>query len=448
MPPVCNFTYSPAANLTTSDVITFISNSVDADGTIASSAWDFGDGNIATGATVTHRYTNHGMYLVSLTVTDGGGSTDSCSKPITISDTPPICSFTYSPDNPRVGDYVFFDGRGSYDIDGTIPSWFWSFGDNNTGTGSFASHRYTNIGNYTVILTVIDDDGNTASCNTSIIVASMHSPICNFTYSPTNPTTSDTITFDSTSTDPDGTIASSAWDFDDGNTGSGDPATHRFATIGTFNIWLTVTDNTGNAVSCNTSVIVSPAPKFEIPLSSGWHLISLPVEPIDPDPKEVFKDKNGSYIPISGNLHRYDHSNQRYVTYYDFLPYDFGPCKRGDGYWLYLFQNSTISYEGFPTQKSFSLPTAGWYLIGGITSNTSMVNIQLRIYDSIHSQWITKNFSEVKDVWIQDPFIGYDNSGSRYFSAGLKGTDEDNYLRPWNGYWVYTFANNVEIILP
>ena len=59
--------------------------------------------------------------------------------------------------------------------------------------------------------------------------------------------------FHTTSSDPDGTIASSHWDFSDGGTADSPDATHldathTFASAGPYNVTLTVTDN-GGAVS-------------------------------------------------------------------------------------------------------------------------------------------------------------------------------------------------------
>jgi hypothetical protein len=52
------------------------SNSFDHEGSIVKYDWDFGDGTTETGATVTHTYTQQGIYLVTLTVTDNAGNTD------------------------------------------------------------------------------------------------------------------------------------------------------------------------------------------------------------------------------------------------------------------------------------------------------------------------------------------------------------------------------------
>jgi PKD repeat protein len=65
------------------------SGSTDADGTIASYAWNFGDGATATGATATHTYATAGTRTVTLTVTDNAGATGTVSHPVTVTTTTP-----------------------------------------------------------------------------------------------------------------------------------------------------------------------------------------------------------------------------------------------------------------------------------------------------------------------------------------------------------------------
>ena len=64
-----------------------------------------------------------------------------------------------------------FDGSGSSDLDGTIVSHTWDFGDTNAGSGPTPSHTYAADGNYLVTLTVTDDDGATDSTSRSVTVA-------------------------------------------------------------------------------------------------------------------------------------------------------------------------------------------------------------------------------------------------------------------------------------
>ncbi|MFI5529537.1 collagenase [Kitasatospora sp. NPDC051853] len=78
-PPSAGFT-ALAAGLS----VTFTDVSTDQDGTIASRAWDFGDGTGATTANPTKAYTAAGTYTVKLTVTDDKGATATTSKPLTV----------------------------------------------------------------------------------------------------------------------------------------------------------------------------------------------------------------------------------------------------------------------------------------------------------------------------------------------------------------------------
>ncbi len=87
-PPVADAYADPASGDTTTSFTLHGSGSYDPDGTIVSYAWDFGDGNTATGMDVSHTYAEAGTYTATLTVTDDDGATDADSVSITV-DTPP-----------------------------------------------------------------------------------------------------------------------------------------------------------------------------------------------------------------------------------------------------------------------------------------------------------------------------------------------------------------------
>jgi PKD repeat protein len=60
--------------------------STDSDGTVASYAWNFGDGYDATGVSPDHTFDARGTYQVKLTVTDNEGATDSITTDVKVSD--------------------------------------------------------------------------------------------------------------------------------------------------------------------------------------------------------------------------------------------------------------------------------------------------------------------------------------------------------------------------
>ncbi|ADO73871.1 M14 family zinc carboxypeptidase [Stigmatella aurantiaca] len=64
--------------------VTFSDASSDADGTIVSRAWTFGDGGTATTASPVHTYTASGNYKVTLTVTDDDGASRSITQQLSV----------------------------------------------------------------------------------------------------------------------------------------------------------------------------------------------------------------------------------------------------------------------------------------------------------------------------------------------------------------------------
>lgn len=68
----------------------------------------------------------------------------------------PIASFTATPDSGSAPLSVAFDASDSYDPDGGVASYRWTFGDGATGYGVFVTHVYATPGTYTAELTVQD----------------------------------------------------------------------------------------------------------------------------------------------------------------------------------------------------------------------------------------------------------------------------------------------------
>ncbi|WP_431279650.1 PKD domain-containing protein [Leifsonia poae] len=78
--PVASFTATPSGLTASVDGTA----SSDPDGSIASYAWNFGDGGTATGATASHLYAAGGTYTIGLTVTDNKGGQGSTTRSVTV----------------------------------------------------------------------------------------------------------------------------------------------------------------------------------------------------------------------------------------------------------------------------------------------------------------------------------------------------------------------------
>ncbi|UCE39132.1 MAG: PKD domain-containing protein [Thermoplasmata archaeon] len=73
---------------------------------------------------------------------------------------------------PLVG-VVFFDASFSSDFEGYLVSYQWNFGDGTTGSGETLAHSYDENGEYTVTLTVTDDEGGSDPSTIAVLVENM-----------------------------------------------------------------------------------------------------------------------------------------------------------------------------------------------------------------------------------------------------------------------------------
>ena len=131
-------------------------------------AWDFGDGSTGTGVGPSHTYAADGVYTVTLRVTDNKGKLSSpATTTATIANVAPTVNAGFDA-NTGPGQVfnlnaTFTDPGGSLDApwDYTIT---WGDGTSESGTKSTQAaitggHAYSSLGDYTVRVTVTDDEG-------------------------------------------------------------------------------------------------------------------------------------------------------------------------------------------------------------------------------------------------------------------------------------------------
>lgn len=159
---------------------------------IVSYNWDFGDGTSSTEVNPTHTYTLSGNYMATLTVTDASGLEDTASITITVNGagTPVAVIVADKVEGPLPLEVTFTGDQSTDDVG--IATFNWDFGDGNTSQEANPVHIFTEIGEYTVTLTVIDEEGLQSTEELTIIVneenETLEEPDFEFVLAP-NPTT-------------------------------------------------------------------------------------------------------------------------------------------------------------------------------------------------------------------------------------------------------------------
>ncbi|MGU7811554.1 PKD domain-containing protein [Burkholderia sp. AW49-1] len=140
-------------------------------GSVTSYTWDFGDGSSgATGQNVVHTYAAAGPRVVTLTVTDSLGRTETATANIEVLPLqPPHGVVIHGPLEVPLGDSadftVSFENPG-----GGAVTYAWEFGDGATSGDVSPSHTYAAAGQYTVRLTVSNPVSGSSSASMTLEV--------------------------------------------------------------------------------------------------------------------------------------------------------------------------------------------------------------------------------------------------------------------------------------
>ena len=140
----------------------------------------------------------------------------------------------------------------------SITSWNWSFGDGNFSENQNPGHTYAKKGRYDVTLTITDSNSYNDSITHQIIARNDY-PSASFTTSQTVACKGEMFSFTSTSSDSDGNIMNTKWNFGDGTIGYGTDTSHTYTQSGIYTVTMTVTDNDGDMNETTETVIVAGA---------------------------------------------------------------------------------------------------------------------------------------------------------------------------------------------
>jgi len=174
--PIADFDIHPKdGNVYT--VFTFKSSSYDPDGEIKKYMWEFGDEKttIEEGRNfTTHQYTDDKEFTVRLIVVDNDGkNSQPVTKTVVINNVKPNVKGTISKTEVFVNDPVTLDGTASWDdddLDSDLTFEWKSEGKVLSKKAKATNIKFSLKGEYTIVLTVTDDDGKSNSTEFELVV--------------------------------------------------------------------------------------------------------------------------------------------------------------------------------------------------------------------------------------------------------------------------------------
>jgi PKD repeat protein len=271
----------------------------------ASWSWDFDDDGIedATTQNPSYTYSVPGVYTVTLTATNAYGfdeetKVEYINVTLPASD-PLVADFGGSPIIGEAPLTVRFTDLSS----GDLVSWAWNFGTDYISIQQNPVYTYSQPGNYTVMLTVVDFGLNVdleiKSNYITVTGQTGNPPVAEFTYTATGLS----VDFTDQSTDSDGSVVAWNWNFGDDTISTAQNPSHPYATSGTYTVTLTVTDDDGATDTVSKAVTVS-APTVNNPPTASF--IADPTSGVAPLTVEFdasgSNDTDGSIVSYAWNF--------------------------------------------------------------------------------------------------------------------------------------------------
>lgn len=224
-------------------------------GTIDSTHWDFGDGNVSTAVSPTNTYVSAGVYNVVLYMqSDMGCASDTTFQVEAFPN--PVAGLQWQ--NQCDGTPITLSETTSVVSPGQLVASDWNMGDGTVlNDTSLSSYLYGSFGDYTIQLSVETQDGCTDSQSFTVSVHAV--PTADFSF--TNICETDSVQFTDQTTIAQGNIAGWHWSFGNGQTFNGQSADYQvYPADGFYPVQLAVVSDSGCADVLDDQIEVYPAP--------------------------------------------------------------------------------------------------------------------------------------------------------------------------------------------
>ncbi len=211
--------------------------------------WDFGDGSTSYAENPSHIYLHEGVYTVTLTASNPGGS-DTLVRPLYITAyRPPSAGFYATPTQGLVPLTVTLTNISQY-----ADAYLWDYGDGITSTVSATvhTHPYTTTGTFTVSLTASNPYGSDTYTRTAYIGV-YNAPVADFSATPLTGMAPMEVSFTNTSV----YATDYLWHFGDGESTTDLAPSHTYAASGVYTVSLQALNGGGSDWITRTSYITA-----------------------------------------------------------------------------------------------------------------------------------------------------------------------------------------------
>jgi MYXO-CTERM domain-containing protein len=238
-------------------------------------SWDFGDGSdVVEGVDLiepAHIYSDNGEYTVVLTVSDDAGASVNDTRQVTVRNVDPLIEPLDSA--PGLEGQALDLSASVTDPGADELSYLWTFGDGSPAVEgdslAAVTHTYADNGEYTLTLTVTDDDGGSTQADTVVVVGNVDPVISSI--GPAEASEGMPVDLSVTATDVPEDPLTYTWEFGDGSSSvtGGATVSHTWANDGVYTVTVTALDDDGGSSTDTVDVTVGNQEPVIVGITGG-----------------------------------------------------------------------------------------------------------------------------------------------------------------------------------